>query len=175
MQENNVIASGSVQQRGRILRTLMTGVAAIVLAMTFSSTSLQAQTCRTKTSLPIQSLLDLNASTVTSLGGNQFRLHFAYVSDPSITLICADSGLTPPCDFDGVYARLDLSGNIISANSFGACNLKSTITTTGDTSVVLGYELKFELNGVPSRQSFQAGMSTNIPVGQTVSLASVLL
>ena len=176
MPRNNAINTASLpHQARRVLTVMMAALAVLALTMTLSPRQVRAQTCRTKTNLPIQNLLDLNASTVTNLGSNTFRLHFAYVSDPSITLICAGSGLTPPCDFDGVYARLDLSGNITSANSFGSCNLKSDITTTGDTSVVLGYELKFELNGVPSKQTFQAGMSTNIPVGSTVSLSSVLL
>jgi len=142
-------------------------------------TRAHGQACRVKTNIPIQNLIDLNASTVTNLGSNNFRIHFVFQSDPSITLICADSGQQAPCGFDGAYFRSDLSGNIIAESGGGACNLKSTITTNGGTFVVIAYEMKFEQNNVASKQTFgPAGMSTDpnvIPVGQTKPLAQLLL
>lgn len=153
-------------------------VALAVALIVTGSTPAQAQTCRTKTNLPIQNLVDFQNSTVTNLGNNNFRIHFAIVSDPSITLICADSGQTAPCGFDGAYFRSDLSGNIIAESPGGSCNLKSTITTTGATSVVIAYEIRFELNNNPSKQTFGPACMTTDPnvigVGQTLPLAQLL-
>ncbi len=154
-----------------------TAALAVVLIVT-AGTPAQAQTCRTHTNLLIQNLVDFNNSTVTNLGNNNFRIHFAFVSDPSITLICADSGQNPPCGFDGAYFRSDLSGNIIAESPGGSCNLKSTITTTGANAVAIAYEMKFELNNNPSKQTFGPACMTTDPnvigVGQTLSLAQLL-
>jgi hypothetical protein len=163
--------------RRRVSLTLaLAATLAVALTIT-GAIRAYAQTCRAKTN--IANLVDLNATTVTNLGGNNFKIHFAFVSDPTITLICADSGLTPPCGFDGAYFRADQSGNIISESGGGSCNLKSTITTTGGNFVVLGYEMRFEQNGNPSKQLFgPAGMSTDpavIPVGTTLPLSRLLL
>jgi hypothetical protein len=171
--------------RGKRMVSVLAGslLAAVLAVVVTGNQPVKAQSCqRSETNILIQNLIDLNATTVTNegpdiQGNNQFKLHFAFVSNPSYGLICHASGGPAPCSgFDGVYPRLDLSGNIISASTNGDCNLKSTITTVGNVNnVVLGYEVKFQLNGVPSEQAFQAGMRTNIPVGQTVSLSSVLL
>jgi hypothetical protein len=158
-----------------------TAALAFLLIIT-AGTQAQAQTCRQHTNIPTQNLIDLNNSTVTNLGSNNFRIHFVYVSDPSITLICADSGQQAPCGFDGVYFRMDLSStNILAESGGGSCNLKSTITTDGTSPVAIQYELKFELNGVPSKQLFDpagaACLTTDpnvIGVGQTLSLAKLL-
>ena len=164
----------------RRIASILTAMVMLAIALAITGgTPAQAQTCRTKTNLLIQNLVDFNNSTVTNLGNNNFRIHFAYVSDPSITLICADSGLNPPCGFDGVYSRMNLpSGNIIAESGFGSCNLKSTITTNGLSPVVIDYELRFELNGVPSKQEFGPACLTTDPnvigVNQTLPLAQLL-
>lgn len=161
---------------------ILRAIAALVIALVVTGgTPAQAQTCRTVTSIPIQNLLDFQNSTVTNLGNNNFRIHFAYVSDPSITLICADSGLNPPCGFDGVFNKYSFPNgyHVIAASDFGSCNLKSTITTDGGNFVYLFYELRFELNGNPSKEQFgPAAMSTDpnvIPVGTTLPLSQLLL
>jgi len=156
-------------------------VAVAVVLIVFAGTPAQAQTCRTVTNLPIQNLVDFQNSTVTNLGSNNFRIHWAYVSDPSITLICADSGLNPPCGFDGVFGKYTFPNqyHVIAESDFGACNLKTTITTDGGNFVYLFFELRFELNGNPSKQQFgPAAMSTDpnvIAVGQTLPLSQLLL
>jgi len=164
------------KRMGFILATTVTLAVALVIA---GATRAQSQTCRTKTNL--QNLVDLQASTVTYLGNNNFRIHFAFVSDPSITLICAASGQQGPCGFDGAYFRADQSSHIISESGGGDCNLKSTITTDGGNFVLIGYEMRFELNNNPSKQLFGGftGMSTDpnaYPgIGQPTPLANVLL
>lgn len=151
---------------------VLTATVVLVVGLIVTGSPLaQAQSCRTVPNPLILNLVDTNNSTVTNLGSNNFRIHFAFVSDPSITLLCADSGLHAPCGFDGAYFRSKLSSHIIAESGGGSCNLTSTITTDGGTSVILGYQMKFELNGNPSQEQFILCMATDvIGVGQTVSL-----